>query len=225
MQITKHSIQLMGIQEIRELISNSLPKKFVKGDSLDAEILMLIESRTDFKVFIINNEAFTKEEINEKYPFAELNIEPESIFAQQEIGIFSSTNDSDEFISCDIGDCSIFDEFTMRMKWKLKGTIQTKIFIGKKDWKEFCKVKNFIQGGAKIIASQKNKNAPPIVKALMAISSPPLLRDSDSSNDTTDDFIDNNIAIKNIIERLDSIEKTLAEHKALLEHIMDGIWW
>jgi hypothetical protein len=55
---------------------------------LDAELIMLIDSLINYKLFIVDDNFYTREEIYENFAFIEFNTQPERYFDQKIIGEF-----------------------------------------------------------------------------------------------------------------------------------------
>ena len=147
----------MTIEQVRDIIKNNAPKESqnARGETyaIDPEFMMLVDTRINQPVFITGDNVYTREELYEHFPFHDLRAEPESVFAQQEIGVFPARKyamDADEFeyVARDLGDETI--EFVMIEDQVAQVTaksyrasrapvkiVKTKVFLGKERWEEF----------------------------------------------------------------------------------------
>jgi hypothetical protein len=97
---------------------------------IDVDLIIMFDLRTNYKIFITENEILSKDQLIDKYDFGLLKIEPESIFNNQQIEIVNS-------------DYFIFDKENNK---KPVGTLyNTKIYIGKEKWKDFMVTFRFIR--------------------------------------------------------------------------------
>ena len=156
----------MTIVQVREIIKNNTVKESMdaRGETyaIDPEFMMVIDTRTNYKVFIAGDNVYTREELYEHLPFHDLGTDPESVFVQQEIGVFPARKyalDSDEFeyVARDVGDETV--EFVMiedmvgqaaRKNYKSNRApvkiVKTKIYLGKEKWDDFCLVHRVAKG-------------------------------------------------------------------------------
>jgi len=146
----------ISIETVRELFKSNLSKE---SSTPDAEFMIQIDSRIDYKIFIVDNTIYTREELFENYAFSELGQEPEDFFSRQLIGVFDNefiTKDEDdesmEFIKIsDMFKMRRYEQFTRLKKdtypdgspvveiipEKPKKIVPTKIYIGKSSWDDF----------------------------------------------------------------------------------------
>lgn len=154
------------IEWVRETIRDNTVKESMdaRGETyaIDPEIMMVIDARTNYKVFIVGDNVYTREELYAHLPFHDLKAEPENVFVQQEIGVFPARKyamDDDEFeyVARDLGDDTI--GFVMiedmvgsvtRKNYKAKRApvkiVKTKVFLGKEKWEDFCMIHRFAKG-------------------------------------------------------------------------------
>jgi hypothetical protein len=158
----------MPIDAVRAFISENT----IKGDTvgLDPEIMMLIDARTNYKIFVAGDNLYTREELYAFFPFHELNVQPEAVFVQQEIGVFPprkyAIKDGElEYIARDVGDESVdfvmiedlvgqaarADYKTTRAPLKIA---KTKIYIGKERWEDFSLLQRVFRGVARVAHAQ-----------------------------------------------------------------------
>jgi hypothetical protein len=158
----------MSIAEVRAIVSENT----IKGEtiSLDPDIMMLLDARINYKIFVASDNVYTREELYAAFPFHELNVQPEAIFAQQEIGVFPARKyalkeDELEYIARDVGDASV--EFVMiedlvgqvaREGYKSKRAplkiAKTKIYIGKEQWDDFSTMQRVLRGLVRVTHAQ-----------------------------------------------------------------------
>ena len=93
---------------------------------LDVDILITFDLRTNYKIFITENEIMTRDMIIEKYKLSRFKLEPEQLFNHQKIKV------------CDT-DYIIFDEECEESGLLNNNTnlYNTKVYIGKEKWKDF----------------------------------------------------------------------------------------
>lgn len=146
-----------SIEEVRELVkANSLKGAAESADAaftLDAELIILVDSRTNFKVFVTDDNVYTRDELYVAFPFQELGLLPEGVFARQEIGVFpprklALTQDL-EYQARDVGDDTVdFTRIEDLVGRAARGpgytdarppirVVKTKVFVGKERWKDF----------------------------------------------------------------------------------------
>lgn len=148
----------MRIEEVRDLIGQNTAKvaRAAEGEAclLDPEVIILVDTRVDYKIFVAGDNVYTREELYAAYPFQEFGIPPEAVFAQQEIGIFPAKKyalaaEELEYVARDVGDETV--DFVMledlvgraarathadgRRPLKI---VKTKVFLGKERWDDFA---------------------------------------------------------------------------------------
>ena len=175
----------MTIEKVRELVWQNTIKESqeARGETyaIDPEIMMLIDTRINFRVFITGDNVYTREDLFTHYPFEAFCTTPEEVFVQQEIGVFPSKdprrdNKAHEFIARAVGGN---EEFTTiedlvgcasRKNYKTKRApiriVKTKIFLGKDRWEEFATMKRFVQSFQTFVTplmiASRGGNAPSI---------------------------------------------------------------
>lgn len=114
--------------------------------SLDPEVLIQIDIRTNYSVFVIDNELYTREDLLTLYNFKLAGVEPEDIFVQKEIGFFPAAKGKpQEFVARDVGDTQRFAPARDLVKQEVTGetcrtptvVAKTKIFEGREKWRQF----------------------------------------------------------------------------------------
>ncbi len=146
-----------SIEEVRELVKANSIKGTTDGAeqafTLDAELIILVDSRTNFKVFVTDDNVYTRDELYVAFPFQELGLLPEGVFARQEIGVFDprkiALTDELEYQARDVGDETVdFTRIEDLVGRAAKGPgytdarpplriVKTKVFVGKERWKDF----------------------------------------------------------------------------------------
>lgn len=146
-----------SIEEVRELVKTNSIKSTTDGAelafTLDAELIILVDSRTNFKVFVTDDNVYTRDELYVAFPFQELGLLPEGVFARQEIGVFPprklALTDELEYQARDVGDETVdFTRIEDLVGRAAKGpgytdarpplrVVKTKVFVGKERWKDF----------------------------------------------------------------------------------------
>lgn len=141
----------MTIDEVRNLVAGNSCKGEVT--SIDPEMMAAIDARINYKLFVAEDNIYTREELYDHFPFHEFAVQPEAMFVQQEIGIFppkkhAMRQSELEYIARDVGDESV--DFMMLedlvgqatrkgyvMKRPPLRVAKTKIYIGKEQWEDF----------------------------------------------------------------------------------------
>ncbi len=147
-----------SIEEVRELVKTNSVKGTAEGAAeaaftLDAELIILVDSRTNFKVFVTDDNVYTRDELYVAFPFQELGLLPEGVFARQEIGVFPprklALTEDLEYQARDVGDETVdFTRIEDLVGRAAKGpgytdarppirVVKTKVFVGKERWKDF----------------------------------------------------------------------------------------
>lgn len=169
----------MTIEQVRNIVKNNTIKETMeaRGEmyAIDPEILILIDSRTNYTVFIAGDNVYTREQLYAHLPFHDLQATPESVFVQQEIGVFPARKyamaaDEFEYVARDVGDETV--EFVMiedmvgqvaRDNYKAKRApvkiVKTKIFLGREKWDDFCLVHRVAKGMVNITGQNPRSSA------------------------------------------------------------------
>ncbi len=186
------------IEAVRDFIKQNIVKESMdaRGEiyELDPEILMLIDLRTNYKIFIAGDNIYTREELIECYPFQELKTVPENVFTQQEIGVFPpkkwAINSTQwEYITRDVGD---EDQFIMledmvgkaaRFNYKHqrppKKIVKTKVYFGREAWEDFSMLRRLLRGVSRCLALENGDSVHPLKALSYLFSNKLLLRDSE----------------------------------------------
>ena len=195
----------MTVESVRELVRQNTAKESMdaRGElyAIDPELMILLDSRTNYKIYIAGDNVYTREELCAHYPFVQFGVAPESIFVQQEIGIFPAkkfalAESQFEYVARDVGDETI--DFVMiedmvgkaakGTKYKAKRApvriVKTKVFLGKERWDSFSLLHR-LAIGIKCIATAQlegpSGDRNPLLMLLQAGTDVPLLMDSDTA--------------------------------------------
>lgn len=127
----------------------------------DAEMMIMIDSRTDQKIFIEDNTVYDRDTLFNAYPFDILECEPEDYFSRQMVAKFVDPKDKDriEYIAKDEDDSTPFIKILDQIKKhdaEKKGEVfipeqpvqivRTKIFLAKKNWENFLTLAEVAMG-------------------------------------------------------------------------------
>jgi hypothetical protein len=159
----------MSIEQVRELVRQNTVKETqeARGETyaIDPEMMMQVDTRTNFRIFITGDNVYTREELFDHFPFEAFRTQPENVFVQQEVGVFppkkwadpdkARGEDAYEYVARDLGDD---EEFIMiedlvgraaRKNYKMKRApvriVKTKVFLGKDKWEDFKTMKRFVK--------------------------------------------------------------------------------
>jgi len=159
----------MQIHMVREMLAQHSVKGSLETGAIDPEMLAVLDARIDYKVFVAGDSVYLRQELYDAYSFHEMNVQPEAVFCQQELGVFPSRkysmNGELEYVARDVGDESV--EFVMiedlvgkatRPGYELKRSplrvVKTKVYVGKQAWEDFQLVERFFRGATRIAAAQ-----------------------------------------------------------------------
>ena len=153
----------LTISQARALVAENSTKGSVELAGIDPDLIALLDVRINYKLFVAGDTVFTREELYDNYPFHELNVQPEAIFAQQELGVFLRA-DGVEYAARDAGDESA--EF-MSAEELIRGAtgkppaphcapklVKTKIYIGRDRWDDFILLQRLFRGAVRIATAQ-----------------------------------------------------------------------
>lgn len=90
---------------------------------IDVDLIIMFDLRTNYKIFITDDEVLTKEQLVSKYELNRFKIDPELLFNNQYIEVINN-------------DYYVFDEDNESRK-KHDNIYKTKIYVGKEKWKDF----------------------------------------------------------------------------------------
>jgi len=168
----------LTIEAVRELVRQNTVKESQEAQgetyAIDPEMLMLIDTRTNYRVFIAGDNVYTREELCAHYPFEELRTAPEKVFVQQEVGVFppktgatrgglpGRESGAHEFVARDLGDNDefiIIEDLVRRAAREGYQTerapvrvVKTKVFLGKDRWKDFVAMDRLVRSFRTFVA-------------------------------------------------------------------------
>jgi len=164
---------LLSIEEVREIIIENCNKETY--DNIDYELLIAIDSRINYNVYLISDNIYDYKSLCMAYPFQEFNILPESVFNRQIIAYFDNNkievmNEGDPIISTyDLIKISNKKISTFTEMSKVDKMINSKIFIGGEKWKDFLQLHGFFRGMVQISTLQiDNGQTPEFLKPFTA---------------------------------------------------------
>lgn len=160
--------------EVRALIAENCGRDQLESVGLDADLLLIIDARINYKIFIAGDNVYTREELYASFPFGEFGTQPEAVFAAQEVGVFESVGTSGgttgtcEYALRDAGDERLeFRLATDLVRAASAGAggaavgaaraptrvVRTKIFVGREAWEDFCLQTKLCRGAVRIAAA------------------------------------------------------------------------
>jgi hypothetical protein len=130
----------LSIAEVRKFLEGSRFPGQEEPLAIEAGLLMWVDARVNYKVFIAEGSAFTREELWARYPFEELGTQPEVVFMQQEVYVSGKVRIAQ--------DRSKVTPETARGRggaggaggeagWVPKKRALTKVWVGKEGWAAF----------------------------------------------------------------------------------------
>lgn len=156
----------MSPAAVRALVAENCARGQLEESGLDPELLLLIDARINYKLFIAGDSLYTREELYENYPFHEFGIQPEVVFVAQEVGEFVSAERSGAgepvYALRDAGDERlVFSPAEDIMRAARGGPpprvarriVRTKIFIGREAWEDFLLQMRLCRGGVRMAAA------------------------------------------------------------------------
>ena len=194
--------------EVRKIIIDNSVKNSVIS-SIDPELMITIDGRMDFKLFIAGGEIYTREQLYDMFPFHEFNTQPEAVFASQIIGIFQK-NGPPEFLSRDSDDESTFyniagDQLPVKV-------VKTKIYFGRERWEDFVLMHKMARGVTRVKQLGFLENTKPAAKNYNSLE---LLSDVVESPATENKVCDSQ-TIAEIKSEIIQIKADLAELKKMV---------
>ena len=159
----------LTVEQVRALLRENTAPGAAEHAGPDPELIMLVDTRTDYKVFIAGDNVYTRAELYDNYPFHEFNVQPEAVFAQQEIGVFPARKyaltDELEYVARDVGDETV--DFMMledlvgqaaREGYTAKRpplrVARTKVYLGKDHWQDFLLMARLARGAHRVAMAQ-----------------------------------------------------------------------
>jgi len=207
--------QYLTFAQVRNILNENIAKRGMEEGGIDPELMIMIDARTQFKIFVAGDRIYTREELYEFFPFHEFGNQPESCFVQQEIGVFDVPGGV-EYIARDVGDESVAFLLTKDLvrlhAYPLKAQtgvgpkkiIQTKIYIGKEQWRDFSILQQFFRGMVRV-ASVNPSNSRNLFQAIM-----PATAGATATADATEVVTADATADATLEDRVKALELALA---------------
>jgi hypothetical protein len=227
----KSDLTIFPISTIRNIIIENNNRDTY--DKIDPDLLITVDSRINYNIYIVEDNIYTYEELCTVFPFQEFNISPDSIFSRQIIIIFDDNlveviNDGDPIISTyDLVKLATAKGVTIEpsvedIKRPIK-IIKSKIFIGGEKWKDFLQLRGFFRGMVQVSNLQiDNGQTPEFLKPFtLAISNQLMLESGSTSESSSTSESGNSNGNSNCNGNENSNEKkTLEERIQILENII-----
>ena len=152
---------------VRALVAENCARGQLESTGLDPEFLLILDARIDYKLFIAGDNVFVREELYASYPFHEFGVQPEAVFAAQEIGVFASmaataSMAAPDYAVRDAGDARLdFSPAEDLVRAACGGPpprrptriIKTKIYVGREAWEDFKLHMRFYRGAVRMAAA------------------------------------------------------------------------
>ena len=151
---------VLGIAAVRRIIAENCPRDQLETSGLDADMLLLIDARIDYKLFIAGDTIYSREELYASFPFHEFGIQPEAVFAAQLVGVFvaAPSGHAHEYAVRDENDARLeFSPAEDIVRQARTGTpprqptkiVHTKIYVGREPWADFLLQMRFYRGAVR----------------------------------------------------------------------------
>jgi hypothetical protein len=149
------------IEDVRRVVAENCVKGSVAAGGLDPEVLALLDTMINYKIFIADDTLYTREELHVHYPFHEFGVQPEDVFAQQELGVFElaapARGATFEYVVRDAGDESIpFAPVADLLRARAREpdrVVKTKVYVGKERWQDFLLLQRVYRGAVRVAAA------------------------------------------------------------------------
>ena len=199
---------------VRGLIAENCARGQLESTGLDPELMLIIDARIDYKLFVAGDNVYVREELYANFPFHEFGVQPEAVFAAQEIGVFApriagsatggvtgSSIVTFDYAVRDAGDARIgFSPAEDLVKAACGGPpprqprqiVKTKIFVGREPWEDFKLHMRFYRGAVRMAAAGQrleqiaHSTAEPYLPRAPSTAEPDLPRGASSSNGTAE---------------------------------------
>jgi hypothetical protein len=190
-----------SIETVRNVVmTNSVKQTFKSVNTwkcgIDPEMMMMIDVRTQFRIFVDDDNIYSREELVEAFPFDAMKTTPEEVFDQQEIGAFPpkkyAITEADgttnyEYLARSVGET---DGFIMiedmvgaaaRKNYKARRApvhvFKTKIYFAGERWEEFHMLGKFVRSLTTFAPALTNGPMGRVFAAIGQQKGPALLRD------------------------------------------------
>ena len=131
--------------------------------TLDADMLVGIDVSIAGPIFIFGDEVLDRPAMLERFPFEAMNVEPESVFARQVVGVFAE-NDSGSETTLEVADEGAGEFISVREMVRRGNSggagkdaarptriVQTRVFVARESWGIFEGMVKFTQGLQKFV--------------------------------------------------------------------------
>jgi hypothetical protein len=163
----------MTIEQVRDFFKLNVAKESQESRGelyvLDPEMMLLVDTRTNYRIFVSGDNVYTRQELMDNFPFKAFKTTPERVFVQQEVGVFppkkyAVSKNKNEYIARDVGDPeefimiedmvgkAVYKNYTLR-RAPLR-VVKTKVFLGREDWDDFKMMRRFVTSFQKFVAPQ-----------------------------------------------------------------------
>ena len=160
----------MTIAQLRAFVDGNTTKESMSTGGLDPDIIAMIDIKINYKIFIVDDHIYTREELYDIFPFHNFNVQPETIFVQQELGVFATDGADHLYVARDVGDTSIefipVEDIGLPIPRRPLRIVKTKVYIGRESWKDFLILRRMFRGVSHIAAIQ-GIDAPSIKPTMM----------------------------------------------------------
>jgi hypothetical protein len=163
------AVGILSIDRIRRLVADHTiadEETDATATSIDPEMILRIDAHTNYKVFLAGDNIYTREELYDNFPFYELGVQPEAVFAPQEVGKF--INGTQIYYRARDAHGDGFSHGPAQVA-------KTKVYIGRQDWTDFEAVARLARSSVRIMSARRISGAMPPAAAASpaaAVSSP-----------------------------------------------------
>lgn len=125
--------------------------------SLDVDLILALDKRIDYKVFIVDGEIHSREDIFNSYALAEMGVLPEAVFARMVVMEVPDSRGRHKLTLID-GDTEL----------PAGEVIETKFFIGRRRWDDFRALEQVCRGVLRVHATHHvlGITGPPAAQAM-----------------------------------------------------------
>ena len=143
------------------------------GATVDPEMLLAVDVRVGFKVFLAGGEAYTRDDLYDHFAFHELGVTPEDVFAAQLVDAFPPRNGAADGGAAGYGGCDLVardaDDDSVapgRVDDLVAGvghvashvashvaplrTARTKVYVGRSRWEDFVALSRVCRGAVHV---------------------------------------------------------------------------
>ena len=151
------AVGILSIDRIRRLVADHTiadeeSDAAATATSIDPEMILRIDAHTNYKVFLAGDNIYTREELYDNFPFYELGVQPEAVFAPQEVGKFA--NGTQIYYRARDAHGDGFSHGPAQVA-------KTKVYIGRQDWTDFEAVARLARSSVRIMSARRISGAMP----------------------------------------------------------------